>query len=204
MEYIEGTPLSKVAAELTKRGVLPGSPESLLLGRGLLTALTDAYASMIFGSGIIHGDPHPGNIFVLAEGNVALLDCGQVKQLSTKGRMNLANLIIMINDWEVVNKRLGNVMRKEGRGQSSSIVLDRSAEEVEEDKVSLEKLTKELADTVRSYGEYTDLSLPPSFLPSLIIFLLYCMAATTTSTFNLQPTYLLPLLLLLLPTTTYF
>jgi len=119
------------------------------LGRGLLTALTDAYASMIFGSGIIHGDPHPGNIFVLAEGNVALLDCGQVKQLSTKGRMNLANLIIMINDWEVVNKRLGNVMRKQGQ---ASIELDRSVEEVEEDKQSLEKLTKKLADTVRSYG----------------------------------------------------
>jgi predicted unusual protein kinase regulating ubiquinone biosynthesis (AarF/ABC1/UbiB family) len=164
MEYIEGTPLSKVAAELSKRGVLPGSPESLLLGRGLLTALTDAYASMIFGSGIIHGDPHPGNIFVLAEGNVALLDCGQVKQLSTKGRMNLANLIIMINDWEVVNKRLGNVMRKQGQ---ASIDLDRSAEEVEEDKQSLEKLTKKLADTVRSYGECADLSLT-SFLFSTV------------------------------------
>jgi len=164
MEYIEGTPLSKVAAELSKRGVLPGSPESLLLGRGLLTALTDAYASMIFGSGIIHGDPHPGNIFVLAEGNVALLDCGQVKQLSTKGRMNLANLIIMINDWEVVNKRLGNVMRKQGQ---TNIELDRSVEEVEEDKQSLEKLTKKLADTVRSYGEYAHLSLT-SFLFSTV------------------------------------
>jgi len=150
MEYIEGTPLSKVAAELSKRGVLPGSPESMLLGRGLLTALTDAYSSMIFGSGIIHGDPHPGNIFVLAEGNVALLDCGQVKQLSTKGRMNLAKLIIMINDWEVVNKRMGNVKGRQGQ---ASIVVDRSAEEVEEDKKTLDRLTKELSDTVKSYGE---------------------------------------------------
>ena len=38
----------------------PGSPESLFLGNKILSALTDAYASMIFGSGIIHGDPHPG------------------------------------------------------------------------------------------------------------------------------------------------
>ena len=50
---------------MTKRGVQPGSPESILLGKGLLTALTDAYSSMIFGSGIIHGDPHPGSVIVV-------------------------------------------------------------------------------------------------------------------------------------------
>ena len=55
LEYVDGTPLSQIAAEMTKRGVVAGSPESLLLGRRLLTALTDAYAAMIFGSGIIHG-----------------------------------------------------------------------------------------------------------------------------------------------------
>ena len=48
-------------------------------GRKLLGSLTDAYSSMIFGSGIIHGDPHPGNIFILrGSGDVCLLDCGQV------------------------------------------------------------------------------------------------------------------------------
>jgi predicted unusual protein kinase regulating ubiquinone biosynthesis (AarF/ABC1/UbiB family) len=58
--------------------VLPGSPESIFLGNKILSALTDAFASMIFGSGIIHGDPHPGNIFIMNDGEVALLDCGQV------------------------------------------------------------------------------------------------------------------------------
>ena len=59
MEYVEGRALSKIAAEIARRGVQAGSAESQLLGRRLLGALTDAYAAMIFGSGIIHGDPHP-------------------------------------------------------------------------------------------------------------------------------------------------
>ena len=78
MEFVEGVALSRAAQEMSKRGIKPGSPESILFGRTLLSALTDAYAAMIFGSGIIHGDPHPGNIFVLPDGGVALLDCGQV------------------------------------------------------------------------------------------------------------------------------
>ena len=65
LEYVDGIALSKIASEMTKRGVKPGSPESVVLGSRLLTSLTDAYSNMIFGSGIIHGDPHPGNIFIM-------------------------------------------------------------------------------------------------------------------------------------------
>ena len=56
---MDGIALSKLSVESEKRGIKPGSAEAQLLGRKLLSALTDAYASMIFGSGIIHGDPHP-------------------------------------------------------------------------------------------------------------------------------------------------
>lgn len=59
MEYIEGVPLSRLSAEMESRGVAAGSPEVRFLGKKLLSALTDAYAAMVFGSGIIHGDPHP-------------------------------------------------------------------------------------------------------------------------------------------------
>eukprot|EP01036_Dinobryon_divergens_P027249 gene27250-35987_t len=109
LEFVDGIALSKIAAELTRRKVDPGSPESLFLGNKILSALTDAYASMIFGSGIIHGDPHPGNIFIMEGGEVALLDCGQVKQINTKQRINLASLIIMVNQWEQLNSKLGQL-----------------------------------------------------------------------------------------------
>jgi hypothetical protein len=55
LEFIEGTALSKIAARMQSSNVEPGSPESILFGKFLLSALTDAYGAMIFGSGIIHG-----------------------------------------------------------------------------------------------------------------------------------------------------
>lgn len=79
LEFIDGMALSKLAAEMTKRGVQPGSPESIMLGKKLLGSLTDAYSSMIFGSGIIHGDPHPG--MVEGVGGVLLGCCWGVVEL---------------------------------------------------------------------------------------------------------------------------
>ena len=55
MEFVEGTALSKIAKKMESSNIKPGSSESILLGNTLLNALTDAYGSMIFGSGIIHG-----------------------------------------------------------------------------------------------------------------------------------------------------
>ena len=56
MEFVDGIALSKLAQEMTNKGIKPGSPESILFGKKLLSSLTDAYSNMIFGSGIIHGD----------------------------------------------------------------------------------------------------------------------------------------------------
>jgi hypothetical protein len=47
-----------------------------------------------------------GNIFILEGGEVALLDCGQVKQISTAQRTSLASLIILVNEWEVLDRSI--------------------------------------------------------------------------------------------------
>eukprot|EP00596_Hydrurales_sp_CCMP1899_P001988 CAMPEP_0119051372 /NCGR_PEP_ID=MMETSP1177-20130426/73012_1 /TAXON_ID=2985 /ORGANISM="Ochromonas sp, Strain CCMP1899" /LENGTH=511 /DNA_ID=CAMNT_0007030557 /DNA_START=211 /DNA_END=1743 /DNA_ORIENTATION=- len=143
MEFISGIALSKVAAEMTLRGVKAGSPESTILGRKLLTALTDGYSSMIFGSGIIHGDPHPGNIFIMEDGEVALLDCGQVKELTTSQRLDLASLIVKTKAWENENKKQLALM--------ANIKDFKNNQELPDNKFLLE-LTKILADGVRKFG----------------------------------------------------
>ena len=51
------------------------------------------------GAGFIHGDPHPGNIFVQPGAKVALIDCGQVKQISSDYRLKLAEAILLVNEW---------------------------------------------------------------------------------------------------------
>ncbi|KAJ1445032.1 ABC1 family-domain-containing protein [Pelagophyceae sp. CCMP2097] len=100
LEFCEGVPLSKLAAEAKKRGILPGSPEARLVGRTVVTALADAYACMIFDAGFVHGDPHPGNVFVQPGGGVALLDCGQVKQLTLKSRATIGALVVRVAEAE--------------------------------------------------------------------------------------------------------
>jgi aarF domain-containing kinase len=62
LEYIEGKALSKLAAENeegNKSAIKLTEIEKKIFGNRLLQSLTDAYGRMIFGSGIIHGDPHP-------------------------------------------------------------------------------------------------------------------------------------------------
>lgn len=100
MDLIEGTPLSKLAGVMAERGIEPGSPESILAGRRILTQLTEAFGRMILGAGFIHGDPHPGNIFVMEGARVALIDCGQVKQIPSSYRMKLAEAILLVNEWQ--------------------------------------------------------------------------------------------------------
>lgn len=55
LEFVEGKALSKLAAEMEKSDRPSSKAEMLLFGGKLLSALTDAYGNMIFGSGIIHG-----------------------------------------------------------------------------------------------------------------------------------------------------
>eukprot|EP00981_Chlorochromonas_danica_P006672 scaffold1450_cov181-Ochromonas_danica.AAC.2 len=124
LEYVNGTALSQIA----KRSKLePGSPEAKLFGGRLLKALTDAYGLMIFGSGIIHG----GNIFVLEDGEVALLDCGQVKQISTSQRLGLATTVDLVYRYESLSRK----------NQSDSQV-----------KEQIETIIMQLDTLIRSFG----------------------------------------------------
>ena len=46
--------------------------------------------------GYFNGDPHPGNIFLLDDGRMGLLDFGQVKQLSQEDRVKIAKLYVAL------------------------------------------------------------------------------------------------------------
>ena len=99
MDFVEGTPLNRLQDKMKERGIEPGSPESILAGKRILTQLTEAFGRMMLGAGFIHGDPHPGNIFIQEGAKVALIDCGQVKQIPTDYRLRLAEAILLVNEW---------------------------------------------------------------------------------------------------------
>ena len=56
MDFVEGSPLNRLPAEMEKRGIKPGSPESTIAGRRILEQLTEAFGRMMLGAGFIHGD----------------------------------------------------------------------------------------------------------------------------------------------------
>lgn len=46
----------------------------------------------------LHSSPHPGNIFVLEDGRIGLIDFGQVKQISGRARETLAKVMVALDD----------------------------------------------------------------------------------------------------------
>ena len=73
MELVEGTPLNEVF-----RSVAPRSPEATRLAH----AIMESTYRQAFDFGFFHGDPHPGNLIVTAEGRLVYLDFGVVGTLT--------------------------------------------------------------------------------------------------------------------------
>jgi ubiquinone biosynthesis protein len=58
-----------------------------------------AYLKMIFEDGFFHGDPHPGNLLVIKEGDIVFLDFGIVGVLRPEKRQGFINLLFaLVND----------------------------------------------------------------------------------------------------------
>jgi aarF domain-containing kinase len=98
MDYLKGVPLTRAREEMIKKGIDPQSPEAKLFGRTLLTTLTAVFGRNILETGFFHADPHPGNIFVLDDGQIGLIDFGQVKQISGRNRETLCKVMIALDE----------------------------------------------------------------------------------------------------------
>lgn len=59
-------------------------------GPMLAQAFVDAYLKQFFSVGVFHGDPHPGNLFIMQDGRICFHDFGLVGFLDHNTRRNLA------------------------------------------------------------------------------------------------------------------
>lgn len=66
----------------------------------------DAAYKMLFRDGFFHGDLHPGNVLMLEDGRVGILDCGMVGRLSPSMKDKLIDIL-----WAVLNEDLEGVSR---------------------------------------------------------------------------------------------
>lgn len=71
--------------------------------RELADTLASAFLKQIFIDGFFHADPHPGNILVTPNQEIALVDCGQARRLDAE---NKAGAIQMLVAFEQHNTRL--------------------------------------------------------------------------------------------------
>lgn len=62
----------------------------------LMRAGLQAYFAMVFKDGLFHGDLHGGNVLVLADGKLGLIDFGMVGRLSKKTQNAIANMFLAL------------------------------------------------------------------------------------------------------------
>ncbi|KAH8959178.1 hypothetical protein BDL97_06G066500 [Sphagnum fallax] len=125
MDFIEGVPILKLGDEMAKRGIDPNGAMAKIAKRNILRDLSSAYGQMILRDGFFQADPHPGNVHIMKDGRVALLDYGQVKELSEDLRLGFARLVVALasnNVSEIVScfKNLGIETVQMGGNDSDS------------------------------------------------------------------------------------
>ncbi len=84
MEYIAGIKSSRVHELRQQHYDLP-----LLAERG-----ANLVMEQIFIHGFFHGDPHPGNIFILPDNVICFIDFGQMGRLSLRDREDFTDLVL--------------------------------------------------------------------------------------------------------------
>ncbi|MDG1807235.1 MAG: AarF/ABC1/UbiB kinase family protein [Pirellulaceae bacterium] len=87
------------------------------------------YLQMIFDDGLYHADPHPGNIMIMPDGRIGLLDYGMVGRISEQLREDIEAMLVAIVNSDVVLlvalvKRVGSCPMDLNEGELSAEVAD--------------------------------------------------------------------------------
>lgn len=108
MEYLAGT---KITA-------LSGAVLADLDGDVLAEELFQAYLKQILVDGFFHADPHPGNLLLTPERNIAILDLGMIGRLNQRMRDQMVHLLAGIADGDGVQTAEAAMKIGEARGES--------------------------------------------------------------------------------------
>lgn len=126
MEYIPGKKITDL------------SPLRLMEidGSSLARELFRAYLKQILIDGFVHADPHPGNVFLTDDDQIALLDLGMVTRLLPSFRDNVLRLLLAI---------------AEGRGEEAAEITIRIGEP--KPRFMKEDFVKRISDLVAQHSD---------------------------------------------------
>ncbi|NEP60567.1 MAG: AarF/ABC1/UbiB kinase family protein [Symploca sp. SIO2G7] len=91
LEWLEGLPLLSASIQGVEYG---GSANAER--QAITTVVFRAFFQQYLSDGLFHADPHPGNLFYLRDGRVAILDCGMMGFLDPRMRSVLTELLLAI------------------------------------------------------------------------------------------------------------
>ena len=93
LEWLEGKQI--LEADVSR----PATEQAISQRKTEITRiLFRSFFQQIYIDGFFHADPHPGNIFYLDDGRVALIDCGMVGRLDPQTQQILTELLLAIVD----------------------------------------------------------------------------------------------------------
>ena len=87
IEWLDGVSLRRAGQLIDDRGL-----DRAVLSRALLRSLV----YQITEGGVFHADPHPGNVLLLSDDRLALLDFGSVGRLDARQRLALQDLLLAL------------------------------------------------------------------------------------------------------------
>lgn len=93
MEWLNGVPLLEADFLTTQNG-----KDASTQRKEVTTLLFRAFFQQLYLDGFFHADPHPGNLFYLNDGRVALIDCGMVGRLDRRSQQILTEMLLAIVD----------------------------------------------------------------------------------------------------------
>ncbi|MFL6115016.1 MAG: ABC1 kinase family protein, partial [Catenulispora sp.] len=88
LERFDGTPLRSAVPHLAERGID---------AHELAERLLDYLLRQVMVDGVFHADPHPGNILLLADGRLGILDFGSVGRLDSALRAAMQRLLAAVD-----------------------------------------------------------------------------------------------------------
>lgn len=88
MDFIEG----RKVTDIGRLGLVD------IDARPIVEQLFSAYLHMILDAGILHADPHPGNLLLTDDGRLALLDLGMTASVPPRVQHDIIKLLLAISD----------------------------------------------------------------------------------------------------------
>lgn len=110
-------------------------------GKALVHTGANIFMDMIFRDRFYHADPHPGNIWVLSDGRIGLLDCGMIGRLDSRTQQGIEQILFAVMTKD--SSQLTNIVI---RLSSAPLTLNRAALEADIEDFVAEHIEQAAAD----------------------------------------------------------